>query len=65
MPVDPSISIIDEIITNISIKRENRICLTISNFIFSFLLSFIIDLYNFIPLTAIASIAGINIKFCN
>lgn len=44
----------------INITNENIVCLNISNFIFSLLLSFVIDLYNFIPLTAIANIAGIN-----
>ena len=41
------------------------VCLNISNFIFSFLLSFIIDLYNLNPLTPKAKIAGINNIFCN
>ena len=45
-------------------KAENMECLQISSFIFSFLLSFIIDLYNLIPLTARANIAGINIMLC-
>ena len=48
-----------------NIKTEKIVCLTISIFIFSFLLSFIIDLYNFIPLTANAKVAGIINKFCS
>ena len=45
--------------------KENIVCLTISNFMFSFLLSLIIDLYNLNPLTAKANVAGIKIKFCS
>ena len=41
------------------------VCFTIPIFIFSFLLSFIIDLYSFILLTPKISIAGINNKFCS
>ena len=48
----------------INIKIEKTVCLNISNFMLSFLLSFTIDLYNLNPLTAIAIIAGINIIFC-
>ena len=44
---------------------EKIVCLVISSLIFSFLLSFKIDLYNFIPLTAKANIAGINNMFCS
>lgn len=44
---------------------ENIVCLIISSLIFSFLLSFIIDLYNLKPLTPKAKITGIKIKFCN
>ena len=44
---------------------ENIVCLIISIFIFSLLLSFIIALYNFVPLTPIAKIHGIIIKFCS
>lgn len=62
---DIKVSIADEMVKTISINVQNIVCLIISNFMFSFLLSFIIDLYNLNPLTLIASIAGINIKFCN
>ena len=41
------------------------VCLISSNFIFSFLLSFVIDLYSFIPLTASAIMLGIYMRFCN
>ena len=44
---------------------ENIVCRNNSIFIFSRLLSFIIDLYNRIPLTDIASKHGIYIRFCN
>ena len=44
---------------------ENIVCLIISSLIFSFLLSFIIDLYNLNPLTPNANITGIKIRFCN
>ena len=44
---------------------ENTVCLKISSFMFSFCLSFMMDLYNLIPLTASAKITGINIMFCN
>ena len=55
----------DDIIYNYnSIKGENSVCLNISIFIFSFLLSFTIDLYNFIPLTDNANVEGIIIKLC-
>lgn len=60
-----NVSIKDESINNNSIILENIVCLTISILIFSFLLSFIIDLYNLKPLTAKAKIAGINTRFCN
>ena len=59
------LSIRDDIINNINNTPENIVCLIISNLIFSFLLSFIIDLYNLKPLTPKASITGIEIKFCN
>lgn len=53
-----------EISKTTAIIIETAECLYISIFIFSFLLSFIIDLYNFIPLTANVKIAGIkNIFF--
>ena len=52
-------------ISKININIENIVCLNISNFIFSLPLSFIIELCNFIPLTASARIAGINMIFCN
>lgn len=47
------------------VNVQKIVCLVISNFIFSFLLSFTIDLYNFIPLTASDNIHGINNMFCN
>ena len=65
MFVDINISINEDIIITNSITIENMVCLTISNFIFSLLLSFVIDLYNLNPLTANANIAGINNTFCN
>ena len=60
-----NISITDVISSIINIIIENTVCLNISNFMFSFLLSFTIDLYSFIPLTAKARIAGMNNIFCN
>lgn len=63
--VETKISITDETIKTINIIKENTVCLNISILTFSFVLSLIIDLYNFIPLTANASIAGITNKFCN
>ena len=45
--------------------QQKIVCLTISIFIFSFLLSLLIDLYNLNPLTLIAIITGIKIIFCN
>lgn len=62
--VEINISIIAEIINSINIINEKIVCLKISNFMFSFLLSFIIDLYSLKPLTASARIAGINNIFC-
>lgn len=44
--------------------QEIIVCLVISIFIVSLLLSFTIALYNFIPLTANANMHGINIRFC-
>ena len=64
MPIDTVFSIIEEIIKTIIINPEMAVCLIISNFIFSFLLSFIIDLYNFILLTPKVKTAGINNIFC-
>ena len=55
----------DDISKISKINIENIECLSIPTFIFSFPLSFIIELCNFIPLTASASMAGINIIFCN
>ena len=46
-------------------NKEKKVCLKISNFIFSFPLFFTIDLYSFIPLTDIANIPGIVIILCN
>ena len=65
MPTDIYTSIIEEIINSSNIIRENIVWRIISIFIFSFLLSFIIDLYNLKPLTASANNTGINIMFCN
>ena len=65
MLVEIKLSIKDDIINNINITIENIVCLIISNLIFCFLLSLIIDLYNLNPLTPKANIAGIKIKFCN
>ncbi len=65
MLVDIKISIIDAITNIINIIVENTVCLNISILTFSFVLSFTMDLYNFIPLTANAKIAGINKMFCN
>lgn len=45
--------------------QEKIVCLVISNFIVSLLLSFTIALYNFMPLTANANIHGIKIIFCS
>ena len=45
-------------------KTVLMLCFKIDNFIFSFLLSFIIDVYNLILLTPKMIIAGINIIFC-
>ena len=47
-----------------SMNKEIIVCLKISNFIFSLLLSFIIELWSFIPLTAKTIIHGINNIFC-
>lgn len=58
-------SIKAEISSNSNINNEKIVCLVTSNFIFSFLLSFTIDLYNFIPLTAKKIIPGINSIFWN
>ena len=42
--LDTYVSIIDEIISPANMNKENMVCLNISNFIFSFLLSAIIEL---------------------
>ena len=47
-------------INSTKIIIENKVCFIISNLIFSLLLSCIIELCNFIPLTASAIIQGIN-----
>ena len=60
MLVEINISITDAITNIINIIVENTVCLNISIFTFSFVLSFIIDLYNLIPLTANAKIAGMS-----
>ena len=64
MLVEINISTSEEIINIISITNENMVCLIISSFTFSLLLSFTIDLYNLNLLTAQAKSAGINIIFC-
>ena len=64
IPVDTKVSTKEAIINKIIIINENIVCLSISNFMLSTFLSFTIDLYNLNPLTAIAIIAGIKIKFC-
>ena len=43
---------------------ENIVCLSISSFMFSLPLSFIIDLYSLIPLIESANSTGIKIIFC-
>lgn len=48
-----------------NIVNENRVCLNISNLIFSLLLSFIIELCSLIPLTASAIMQGMNKTCCN
>ena len=53
------VSKMDDTINKINMNTQNKLCLTISLFIFSFLLSCIIDLYTFIPLTASAIVQGI------
>ena len=58
-------SITEDIIRNINKNPENNVCLNISSFIFSLLLSFIIELCSLIPLTASAIIHGINKIFWN
>lgn len=61
---DTYTSINEANIRTISIIKETIVCLKISNFIFSLLLSFIIELCNFIPLTAKTIMHGINNIFC-
>lgn len=65
MFVEINISTTDDINNIINITTENIVCLIISIFIFSLLLSLTIDLYNLNPLTAKAKIAGINNMLCN
>ena len=62
---DIKTSITEETAKAINIIIQNIVCLIISTLMFSLLLSFTIDLYNLNPLTLIANIAGIKIKFCN
>lgn len=62
---DAKTSIKDDIANTIAIIPQSIVCLIISIFMFSLLLSFIIDLYNLKQLTAIVKIAGINNIFCN
>lgn len=64
MLVEIKISIKEAISNSKSITKENMVCLTISNFMFSFRLSFTMDLYSLKPLTAKAKMAGIKIRFC-
>lgn len=64
MLFDINTSTTDAIQSTIAISPQNIVCLIISIFIFSLLLSFTIDLYSLKPLTLIAIIAGINIMFC-
>lgn len=64
MFVDIYVSTKEAINIIIQTIAEKHVCLNISSFILSRLLSFIIDLYNLIPLIAIANIAGIYIIFC-
>lgn len=65
MLVEIKLSIKDDTINNTNITKENIVCLIISSLIFSFLLSFIMDLYSLKPLTPKANITGIKIIFCN
>ena len=58
--LDKYTSINDDKIRIPKISKENKVCLNISNFIFSFLLSSIIELWSFIPLAASANMQGIN-----
>ena len=55
---------IDDIISNPSARMEITVCLSISTFMFLFLLFSIIELCKFIPLTASIKIPGINNIFC-
>ena len=64
MFVDMNISMTAAIHSIIIIINENTVCLNISTFMLSFLLSFTIDLYSLNPLTASAITAGIINKFC-
>lgn len=60
---DTKTSIQLENIKTVDIIVLKMVCLTISILTLFDILSFIIDLYKFIPLTPIASIAGIKSKF--
>ena len=60
MFLDRYTSISDDSTKTKVISKEINVCLNISIFIFSLLLSFIIELWSFIPLTAKASTHGIN-----
>ena len=60
---DKYVSTKEEAINKISIITENIVCLAISTYMFSLLLSFTITLYKFTLLTAIAKSAGIIIIF--
>lgn len=59
-----SVSTTAEAIKIININIENTVCLTSSNFMFSFLLSLYIDLYAFNALTPSDIIPGMNNIFC-
>lgn len=60
---DAYVSINEATINKTESIPENIVCLKISNLTFSLLLSFMIDLYNLIPLIANANSTGINIIF--
>ena len=57
-------SISDAISSTVAITVQNTVCLINSILTFSLSLFFTIDLYNFIPLTDVANITGINIMLC-
>ena len=61
--LDMYTSIKDDNIKHISNITDTNVCLIISSLMFSLLLSFIIDLYNFIQLTDMQIMTGIKIIF--